>query len=60
MFILGRFVFRFMQRGMFSKNPLFLLESCSQISVEKAARKIFSHEHRHASCEAGNVFAAQV
>ena len=33
---------------------------CSQVSVEKAARKIFSHEHRHASSEVGNDFAAQV
>jgi hypothetical protein len=60
MSLFGRFGFRFMQRGISSKNPLFLLESCSQISVEKAAGKIFSHEHRHASCEAGNDFAGQV
>ena len=27
---------------------------------KRPARKIFSHEHRHAPCEAGTDFAAQV
>jgi len=32
--IFGRFVFRFAQKGISSKNPLFLLESCVSATNE--------------------------